>query len=189
MKKFCLIAIVTLALVIAGASLAQPADAPTPPEGPRGEWAPGCPPMGGGFGPQWGKDDDDDFMPGGCCDDLKLSDDQHAKLDRMVLAHQTKMMDWHTDMAAARNQMKKLLIADKYDDKAVGETAAKIGNLHEMRCKMMAEHLRKVRDMLTDDQKLGFDRKVLAAGPMGMMGGEHGRRGGPGMGRGMHRPW
>ena len=180
MKLTTLLSAVTLLILSAGSAISQP---PLPPEAPE----PMVAPMGGSHwgmrgGPHW--DDDARCEMGERYDDLKLSDDQRAKLDKMRLEHQTQMMDWHNEMAMAKTQLKKLIIADKADDKAIGEAAAKLGKLHEQKAKLMAAHLRQVRAILTDEQRVKFDSQVLSSKGMGMRGKK------PGCGMGfMGRSW
>jgi len=159
-----LIGLATL-LVLAGGLLAQPAPNMERPDRPdRG------PGFGtgheGGMGSQCMKEDSDEEE---CCgrDELKLTDEQEAKIAKLRLDQRSKMMDLMTDMQSASNKLKKLIIAEKFDAKAVADAAAKLGKLHESKIQIKAEHLRQIRDLLTEDQRLRFDERILNA-PLGM---------------------
>jgi len=171
--------ILALSLLLAGAVVAQP-----------GTGAPG---MGRG-GPVWMNDDDDDdnrhlmFMQKGCMMGMNLSDDQQQKIEKLRLDHQKSMLEIRSEMHQFRTKMKLLITADKFDQKAVDELAGKIAKAHEKLTGMMAKHLRGVRDILTDEQKVKFDQKIIS-GKMGFQGqGPHpGMKGRPGMGERKHK--
>jgi Spy/CpxP family protein refolding chaperone len=183
MKHSTLIIALTALLLSFGSVFAQPF-------GPPDQPGPGAEPFGG---PHWGMGEGRNMGEADeCCgmddrwDDLKLSDEQRTKLDKLRLEQQTKMMDWRNEMATAHTQLQKLIIADKADEKSVNDAAAKLGKLHEQKARLMATHLRQVRELLTEEQRLVFDRMVLA-GPMGK--GMRGNHPGSGMGPMGRRCW
>ena len=164
--KLLTVAVLTI-LLAAGSLLAQPGP------GKGGPGHGGC--MGGPPGSsemgQWMKH----------CDEMKLTDEQRGKIQKLKLEHQKEMMTVGTDIAALRNQMKLILIADKFDVKGAKKIAAELGKIHEKMAAGKAEHMRAVRDILTDEQKPYFDQKVLSGhfgmhdGPGKAKMGKHGK--------------
>jgi Spy/CpxP family protein refolding chaperone len=112
---------------------------------------------------------------------LNLSDDQKAKIAKIKLAQQSKMVDLRAEMVTQRAKAAKLIIAEKFDPAAVAQTTDKIAKIHADMARAHIEHLRQVRDQLTEEQRVTFDRHVLAGkmpgggGPGGPMSGHKGR--------------
>ena len=152
--------------LLAGVAIAQP--------------GPGI--QGMGKGPGWWADEPGGPPMGrmqGCMKGMNLDDDQKGKIEKLRLAHQKEMLALKTETSGLRDKMKLLVIADKFDQKAVDDLAGKIAKAHEKRVSLMVKHLRKVRDILNDEQKVKFDQHVIS-GEMGFRG----QKRGPGM---MHR--
>ena len=105
----------------------------------------------------------------GCIKGLNLDDDQKAKIEKLRLEHQKEMLALRTETAGLRDKLKLLITADKFDQKAVNDLSDKIAKTHEKRANMMAKHLRSVRDILNDEQKVKFDQHVIS-GKMGFHG-------------------
>ncbi len=136
-------------------------------------------------------------MMGGMCgdlDDLKLSDEQRSAIRELRLEQQKNMVKMQSENAGLKGKLHLLITDDKFDAKAVDKIIAKITEAKQNGMKMHITHLRKVRDLLNDDQKVRFDQRILS-GKMGFdnhpFGGKgsksfHGKKGGRGCGqRGM----
>lgn len=170
--------IITITLIavflIAGVASAQPYGPPGGGRGPRAEH-PGMP--GGNSG------GDQDMSWHGMCQGMNLTDDQEKQLDKLKIEQQKEMLVIHSEMQGLRVNMKQLIVADKFDKKAVSQNASKISAAAGKIAELKANHMRKVRDLLTEDQRLKFDQKILSGrGGPGKMGMPH--KGGPGHGRG-----
>ncbi len=147
--KHITIAVLTLSLV-AGLAMAQP-QAGRPGMGPgHGGWMsnqPGPPPEAG-------------FHKG--CMGLNLTDEQQKEIQALRLAHQRKMVELKSETGNLRDKLKLVITDDKFNEKAVSDITGKLAKAQQQRMEMKAKHLRKVRDLLTDEQKVKFDQKVLA---------------------------
>ncbi|MCF7810115.1 Spy/CpxP family protein refolding chaperone [bacterium] len=122
------------------------------------------------------------MMGGGMCgdlDDLKLSDEQRLAIRDLRLEHQKKMVEMQTENAGLQGKLNLLIIGDKYNSKEADKIIAKIAEAKQNKMKMHVNHLRKVRDLLNDDQKVLFDHRILS-GRMGFDGPPFGGKGGHG---------
>lgn len=171
MNKALIAASASALLLSVAIAWAQPPATDSPPFGA----GPHFRGMGPGMGPRWEADDDDDLP--GICADLGLTQEQQAKLEKMRLEHHKAMVDVVDQMRATRLALRKAVIADKYDGKSVADIAAKLGKLAEQAAKIRTDHLRQVRDLLTDEQRVRFDQRILSfhAGKGCGPGGPHGR--------------
>ena len=134
---------------------------------------PGCP------GQQMGPNPD---MMGGMCgdlDDLKLSDEQRSAISELRMEQQRKMVEMQSENAGLEGKLHLLITDDKFDAKAVDKIIATIAEAKQNKMKMHVTHLRKVRDLLSDDQKVRFDQRILS-GKMGFDQRPFGGKGGPG---------
>ncbi len=156
--------IIIAVLFLAGSAIAQP---------PAQE--------GQGKGPMWGHHPPDAPMPPHWaeCKGLKLTDEQQTQIQSLKLKHQRAMVELQTDVASLRGKLKLLITDDSFKEKEVNGIVDKLAKAHQKRIQMKVKHLREVRDILTDDQKVRFDQKILSGG----LGFGHGP--GHGMGAGM----
>jgi len=168
MKRFLLLTL-TLTLIFTGITFAQAPDQHR--MGPRGmgmERGPGC---------MMGKDMP---MPGqmhGCMAGVNLTEDQKKELAKMQLAQQRVMTKMHTELAGIHGKIKLLMTADKLDKKELEKLANTVSEAHKTKLKAHVEHVRKIRDMLTPDQRIFFDRNIMAKGHMGHGPKHHSKRG------------
>lgn len=168
MKRTLFTALV-LVLIGAGTILAQHPkgmEAPMP-----GMMPPGHPPMGMGMQ----MDDDNEGMMH-CMKGIDFTDEQQAKLDKMRLDGQKIHLEKKAQMVDLQAKLKLALTAEKYNQKEIDDIAAKMGKFHQEAILMRAKHMKEVRDMLTPEQRIKFDSRILDGGPMNC--------GGPGMGMG-----
>ncbi|MBM3326058.1 MAG: periplasmic heavy metal sensor [Calditrichaeota bacterium] len=98
---------------------------------------------------------------GRCLMGIDLTDQQKKDVEKLALEHQKKMLEQHAKMVDLKSKMKLALTSDKPN---IDDLAVKIGKLHEEKAKMKANHLRKMRDILTPDQRITFDRNILTIG-------------------------
>jgi len=165
-----------LALILIGTSslIAQPKDmqAPMP-----GMMPPGHPPMGMG---RMGMDNDDDCCMPGDMQGIKFTDEQRAKLDKMKLEVQKIRLEKKAQMVDLHAKLKLAMTAEKINQKDIDDIATKMGKFHQEAILQRAKHMREVRDMLTAEQKIQFDQRILGGGMGGCFDGP-----GPKMGRGM----
>ena len=116
---------------------------------------------------------------------LKLTDEQNKQVQNLKLEHQRAMLVMKSDMSEQHNKLKLAVTDNKFNQSDVDKIAGNFGNAHEKKIQMKVKFLRAMRDILTDDQRVIFDQKILARG----IGLGHGMEKGPGMrgkgGRGM----
>jgi len=164
-------------LVLGGAAMAQPPkmmdDSPAP--------FPGHPPMG--MKMMHGCDDDDD-APMRCLDDIDLTDEQEAKLEKMALDHHRKRLERRAVMVDLQTRLKLAITAEKFNQKEIDDLAAKIGKFHQEAVSLKVGHLREVRAILNDEQRIEFDQNLLKCGPGKGMGKGRFKKMGRGMGCG-----
>lgn len=149
-------------LLVAGFSYAQPPQAPEHPPMMPGPGMSGDLPMPM-QGPMFGKK-------------LGLSEEQLAKIADYRLDLQKKMLPLRSDLVARRNELKLLLTADKPDQKKINQTIQAISQIRAKMGQLRAEHLLKVKSVLTPDQQKKFNtmilsgkRKMMNRGKMGGM--------------------
>lgn len=94
---------------------------------------------------------------------LALSDEQEEKISKERIEHKKKMMQLKTEMVDHRTKLKLLLTAEQFSQKDADKIASKLGDLSESKTKLMSAHLRKVRDILNDEQRVHFDERILSA--------------------------
>ena len=115
------------------------------------------------------------------CKGLNLTDEQQIQIQNLKLKHQRAMVELQTDVASLRGKLKLLITDDSFKEKEVNGIVDKLAKAHQKQMQMKVKHLREVRDILTDEQKVRFDQKILS----GRLGFGHGP--GHGMGPGMER--
>jgi len=182
MKKQ-LIALLVAGLLIAGTTFAQP-----PQPAAEGD-APPCHPGKGKPGMmrqqiierQWGG------AGGGCCGIEDLTEAQEKSMRDLGAAHKRDMLKMKTDLESEQVALKLLITDKKYDQGKVDATITKISNIKKDMLIAKTKHQKAVRELLTDDQKVQFDNKILnckqgPGGQKGMKGCKMGGKMGGGMG-------
>jgi len=175
-------------LLTAGAVYAEPPE-------PMAPGHPGMMEMMGGHGGMPGCDmkgmekmkcGDDDGPMEGLCGDLDLTDEQEAKAEKICYDNQRKMVERKSTMVDLQTKLKLAMTADKYSQKDIDDIAAKMGKFHQEGVLLRAAHLKAIRDLLTPEQKMELDEKVLKMGHgQGMGMGKGMGKGRHGMGKGM----
>ncbi|MCI0527142.1 MAG: Spy/CpxP family protein refolding chaperone [Nitrospira sp.] len=138
---------------------------------------------GGGYG---GGPFDIDMLK----DQLKLNDDQVAKLKKIRSDYQKEMIRRHANMQVAQMELWEILDNKNLD---MAKAEKKVKEVEGMRSDLMVyriKALQETRKFLTDEQyeqfrEMGFRSMRGMMGKHGMRGGMGGRMGG-GMGGGMH---
>lgn len=122
-----------------------------------------------------------------CLAGLDLTEQQKQDLAKLQRDQQRKMVEFQTQLAGSQGKMKLFVTDDIFNKSKASALAEEISKIQKE--KMMAHvlHLRAVRDLLKDNQKMIFDRNIMSAqkgGPGGKMhlGGHRGMGGGPGCG-------
>lgn len=108
---------------------------------------------------------------------LKLTDEQLKQVQNLKLEHQRAMLVMQSDMSELHNKLKLAVTDEKFNQGDVDKIAGNFGNAHEKKIQMKVKFLRAMRDILTDEQRVIFDQKILAMG----IGLGHGMEKGPGM--------
>lgn len=121
---------------------------------------------------------------------LQLTDEQRTKIDQMRLEFEKEMLPLRDQMKSLQTQYRLKVIDEKASTAELQNLQSKISSLREKMALKRAAHVRKVRALLTDEQKVKFDQRFLSGhkkgaphGP-GMIGPHKGHRGmRPPMGR------
>jgi len=100
----------------------------------------------------------------GCMMGLDLTEEQEAKFQKMGRDHQRAMLELKTESAGTEDKVKLLLTADKFDQKTADALAKKMGELNTKRMTMKFTHVRQMRDILTPEQQIKFDKNILSKG-------------------------
>jgi len=174
MRLKLLVVTIALIFIAGGIAIAQPPAPPAP-------MAPGQ--MGPGFGMHRGPGGGMGWNQSGsfgerrmdCTAGLELTDKQKTEIAKLKHDHQRAMLKQHEEMAGMQAKIKLLITDDKFNESALNDAAKKTGKFHEEMILARVKHMRQIRDLLTPEQRLNFDRKVIA-----MDGPGHGK--GPGMG-------
>jgi Spy/CpxP family protein refolding chaperone len=111
-------------------------------------------------------------------DELNLTDEQQTQVEALALAHQKQMMTLNNQLRDVRTQMKLLVTKDNPATADVKKLADQIGQFSSQIAQENANHKIAVRNLLTAEQKVKFDMKILS--------GRH-RMGRGGRGMGMNR--
>jgi Spy/CpxP family protein refolding chaperone len=113
--------------------------------------------------------------PKGPCG-LDLTDEQRKKIDAMDLETEKALLPLRGQIEVRNAELKQLMLADKPDAAAVEKKIDEIGGLKmQIEKKRVLQQLA-VRGLLTPEQRVDFDRKMLSrrhgmgCGPMGPEG-------------------
>ena len=150
---------ITVLLAFAIAAMAQPQPAPTPAGAP-------------------GK-----FMMGQM---LNLTPEQQEQIAALRLELQKKNLPLRSKLNDYRAEIKLLVVSDNYSRSKVESLISKINDVRKQLMLNRIEFQRKVRNLLTPEQRTRFDARILSGKGM------HGKPGRPGMNKccapGMHHP-
>jgi len=114
---------------------------------------------------------------------MNLTEDQQNKMKVLRKAHQREMLQMKSDLQSANVDLKLAMTADKYDNSKVDAAINKISDLKKKMLIAKTKHQKAVRDLLTPEQQMIFDQKILKGKGCGM-----GCGGGCGMGPGKGMP-
>lgn len=110
-----------------------------------------------------------------------LTEEQEEQIRESRTAHINDMEEFRTDMRILREEYRDLTSGQDYDKKAASKKIDAITALKNKMMKQNLEHRNEVRSMLSDEQKVHFDRHHF---------GRNNRGNGPGnfhKGRGYHK--
>ncbi len=93
-----------------------------------------------------------------------LSDEQKEKIDELRTPHMKNMQELRADMKVYKAELGKLMQAEKADQKAINNKIDEISKIKSDMMKERAKHKQDVRSLLTDEQKIHFDRKMNMQG-------------------------
>jgi len=118
-----------------------------------------------------------------CCSE-SLTEEQQKKIQELQTALEKQLQPVKADLDIKQAELKKLLIADKPDAGAVNKKIDEIGALKLQMEKLHVQTQLKTRELLTPEQRLGFDKCGGGCGKCGGACEGMGMRPGRGMGRG-----
>lgn len=101
----------------------------------------------------------------GCMLGIELSEEQKSKILKIRVDHQKEMTKLSQDIANIRGQRKLLATSDNFKQSELNDLTKKVSKFHEQKVQVQVKHLRDIRDTLTEDQRLIFDKNVLSDGP------------------------
>ncbi len=97
-----------------------------------------------------------------CFNQLQLTDEQQSQMDQLRLAFEKEMLPLRDQMKSLQTQYRLKVIDEKAGMAELKKLQGKISALREQMALKRAEHVRKVRAILTDEQKVKFDQRFLA---------------------------
>ncbi len=112
-----------------------------------------------------------------CCSIPDLTSDQEARLEKLKVVHMKKMLNYSNQINEKRARMQTLRTADKVDMNEINSTIDEMSVIKAIQQKDKEQHIQDVRNILTDTQKVYFDKNHSNRG--------HGQKG-MGRGRGGH---
>ena len=112
--------------------------------------------MGGGGHGQQGM--------GMCMRGIDLTEDQEKKLQKIKHDHKRKMLEMGTNADRVHGKMKLLITADKFDKSELNKIIDKTTAHKKEMMTAHVMHMRNLRDILTDDQKIKFDNNIMSPG-------------------------
>lgn len=107
---------------------------------------------------------------------LNLSDEQKSKIEDLRLNFQKEKLPLQSKIHELKNNLKLELTKDNYDEKKVDQTLDQIEGLKKEMHKKRINHMRSVRNLLTDEQKTKFDMHILSGRKFGDDPHKHGMR-------------
>jgi len=168
MKKLTAVMAIVLALAVVAFT-----ETPAPPAAADNTpgMAPMCRGMGPGMGPGMGRGMGKGMGPcmtgqcggmGGMCAMLNLNDDQQKNIAKLQQDHRRKMIKFKSDLHSADVALKLLITDDKYDAGKVDAAIENISKLKKDMLKAKIAHQKAVRELLTTEQQVIFDQKILS---------------------------
>ncbi len=88
---------------------------------------------------------------------LDLSDEQSQKIETIHTNGKKSMLTFTTKIAEKEARLQTLVTADDYDSKAVNKVITEISELQKDRMLTKYAHHQKIRELLTDEQRVKFD--------------------------------
>lgn len=92
---------------------------------------------------------------------LNLNADQQKKIDALRLDFQKKILPLRDEVQALRTSYKLMTIDDKVSEGKLKAQLQKLSAKRQEIALLRAKHMRQVRSILTEEQKLKFDQHVL----------------------------
>lgn len=89
-----------------------------------------------------------------------LTNDQKKQMKNIMLNTRKQVLPLQNQMREKRDHLRTLATADKTDMKAINQTIDKIGSLRTQITKDRVASVEKVRNLLTDDQRIIFDSRI-----------------------------
>jgi Spy/CpxP family protein refolding chaperone len=170
MNRNTLITVTLVLLLGFGLAIAQPPSSSMPPKHPEMK------------GPGHWMMDDNDCTPKmrGMMGGLNLNDEQKMQVEKMGLAHQKNMIEMRSETAGLKDKLKLIMTSDKFKQKDADKIIDKLSDSRASHMKAKVAHMREVRNILTPEQKIKFDKRILS-GKGGVSDGHHkGMKGGKG---------
>lgn len=158
MRNTIYISAMLIALLLTTSLIAQPM-------GPRGGGnMPNMPEMEGmpRMHPKWMQSERGDFPLMRELRGIELLDKQRNDIMKIQVSHRTEMEKLTQETADVESKIKLMVISDKYKDSELTDLSKKVAKFHEQKIQLRVKHLRSIRDNLTADQQLIFDRNVLS---------------------------
>lgn len=115
------------------------------------------------FGPSYGFPPDDNIWQRGITklyDELKLTDDQKSKLEKLFFEHRKNQADLLGKLNKAKIELQELLSAEKLDKSAIDKKIDEISNYTRELTKNRANYWMSVQQVLTPEQRKILKDKV-----------------------------
>ncbi len=112
---------------------------------------------------------------------LDLSAEQQTKIDKLRLDLQKMAAPLQADVQSLQTAYRLMIIDPKVSESQLKAQLSKISAKRQALALQRAKHQRQVRSLLTDEQKVKFDQRIISGhgkkGRMGHKGGKMPRRG------------
>ena len=107
---------------------------------------------------------------------LDLTEEQQTKISQMRLEMQKQMTPLRSKVQTLRSEYKLMIIDEKISEADLKSKLDEISGLRKDMALKRVKHQRQVRSILTDEQKVKFDQRILS-GRKHVMKGKRGFRG------------
>ncbi len=102
---------------------------------------------------------------------LGLSAEQQTKIDKLRLEHQKMTAPLRADVQSLQTAYRLMIIDPKISESKLKAQLSKISAKRQALALLRAKHQRQVRSLLTDEQKVKFDQRIISGhGKKGRMG-------------------
>lgn len=101
---------------------------------------------------------------------LDLTEEQQAKISKMRLEMQKEMTPLRSKVQTLRSEYKLMIIDEKISEADLKSKLDEISGLRKDMALKRAKHQRQVRSILTDEQKVKFDQRILSGRKHAMKG-------------------